>query len=845
MGAGLLLTAALLGAPQAPAQDSAENAPERPRSEFRTPLGPALEPGETRSVARQRPAARDGEPLRRLARLGGPLRHFAERLQDDESRADALLLLGIGVGTIVGLPLLVFVVFPLLRGRGDLAVNLNYPDELDGTFRVRVSKRRGRRHLARGETADPGDNRSATRTDHPVVTRETRFQRVQARSWWVQVEGVLQDPDSDEILESRIAQDKVRVRRGKTVRLSFDLRPEHCPVEVKVLWDKRPVREAQVALHGVPGSVRRASGGTVRLKLSRGSHTLVVGSGDRVGECEVDVSSYRTTWAVLDLAGGDELLFKGCPPAVEPYLQGDYTAAARALEREGQAKVAHVLLARLDEEHGRVESAARHLESADRLVQAAELWASLSEFERSAELFDRGGELVRAAEMYRACGELAAAGGAFERAREWAQAAACYREAGATSHLVGALEQLGSYFEAAELCVEQSDWTRAIRNLQHVAPGDERYADACVLQARCHDELGEPEMGARKLDELVRSRGPEGATLEIEETLAHALERSGDPERALRVYEGILRRDASWPGVLTRIETLRKQLSHERNATVGHAPTAVNHAFSRGSSRYELLEEIGRGGMGVVYRARDQRLGRIVALKKLPETLRDHPKAVELFLREARAAAALNHPNIVTLFDADEEEGHFFITMELLEGQNLYSILRKIGHIKPRDVARLGVQTCSALAYAHDQRIVHRDIKTANLFFTKDKTLKIMDFGLAKMLEEVRRAVTVVAGTPYYMAPEQSMGESVDHRADLYPLGATLFELATGGLPFEEGDVAFHHRNTPPPDPRERQADVPDPLARLILDLMAKEPDARPQHAADVLQRLQEFLAQR
>lgn len=840
LGVGLFLTLALLGSPQARAEDPPPARGEQPRPEFRTPLGPGSD-----APAESPRASRTSELRQRLVRFGEPLRRLSVRLQDDESRADALILLGLGVGTVVGLPLLFFVVFPLLRGRGDLAVSLNYPDELEGTFRVRVSKRRGRRHLPRGETVDPGDNRAATRSDHPMVTRETRFQRVQARSWWVQVEGILQDPDSDEVLESRVAQDKVRVRRGQTVRLSFDLRPEHCPVDVKVLWDKRPVREAQVALHGVPGSVRRASGGTVRLKLSRGSHTLVVGSSDRVGEREIDVTSYRTTWAVLDLAGADELLFKGCPPAVEPYLQGDYTAAARALEREGQAKVAHVLLARLDEEQGRIEAAARHLESADRLVPAAELWASLSEFERSAELFDRGGELVRAAEMYRACDELAAAGGAFERAREWAQAAACYREAGATSHLIGVLEQLGSYFEAAELCVDQSDWSRAIRNLQHVAPGDERYSDACVLQSRCHDELGEPELGARKLDELVRSQGPEGATLEVQATLAHALERSGDPERALHVYESIRQRDASWPSVLTRIETLRKQLSHELNATVGHAATAVNRAFSHSGSRYELLEEIGRGGMGVVYRARDQRLGRIVALKKLPEALRDHPKAVELFLREARSAAALNHPNIVTLFDADEEEGHFFITMELLEGQNLYNILRKVGHIKPRDVARLGAQTCAGLAYAHGQRIVHRDIKTANLFFTKDKTLKIMDFGLAKMLEEVRRAVTVVAGTPYYMAPEQSMGEAVDHRADLYALGATLFELATGGLPFEEGDVAFHHRNTPPPDPRERQADVPDPLARLILDLMAKEPDARPRNASDVLQRLQEFLAQR
>jgi serine/threonine protein kinase len=215
---------------------------------------------------------------------------------------------------------------------------------------------------------------------------------------------------------------------------------------------------------------------------------------------------------------------------------------------------------------------------------------------------------------------------------------------------------------------------------------------------------------------------------------------------------------------------------------------------------------------------------------------------VDLFLREARAAAALNHPNIVTLFDADEESGTFFITMELLEGQNLYSILRRAGRIKPRDVARLGIQACAGLEYAHSQRIVHRDIKTGNLFFTQDKVLKIMDFGLAKMLEEVRRAVTVVAGTPYYMAPEQSAGESVDHRADLYALGVTLFELATGTLPFEEGDVALRHRHDPRPDPRERQADLPAVLAQLILDLMQQDRDARPPSAASAATRLQHLL---
>jgi serine/threonine-protein kinase len=238
--------------------------------------------------------------------------------------------------------------------------------------------------------------------------------------------------------------------------------------------------------------------------------------------------------------------------------------------------------------------------------------------------------------------------------------------------------------------------------------------------------------------------------------------------------------------------------------------------------------------MGVVYKARDRRLGRVVALKRLPDNLRDHPTAIQLFLREARAAAALNHQNIVTLFDADQEDGNYYITMELLEGLPFDAILKKRGQLIPRDVARLGAQVAAGLQYAHEQRIVHRDIKTANLYFTKERTVKIMDFGLAKMIEEVRRAATVIGGTPYYMAPEQAAGESVDHRADLYAFGVTLFELLTGRVPFGKGDVLYHHRHTAPPDPRIHAKDLPDPMVKLVLRLMEKNPDDRYQTTAEV-----------
>jgi serine/threonine-protein kinase len=160
-----------------------------------------------------------------------------------------------------------------------------------------------------------------------------------------------------------------------------------------------------------------------------------------------------------------------------------------------------------------------------------------------------------------------------------------------------------------------------------------------------------------------------------------------------------------------------------------------------------------------------------------------------------------------------------------------------------RDTARLGIQIAKGLQYAHEHQIIHRDIKTGNLFFTATKQVKIMDFGLAKMVQEVRRGATVIGGTPYYVAPEQSIGDAVDHRADLYSLGITLFELATGCVPFSEGDVAYHHRHTPPPDPREMIADIPVELAELILELLAKDPDDRCQTAREVSERLQPLSA--
>ena len=315
---------------------------------------------------------------------------------------------------------------------------------------------------------------------------------------------------------------------------------------------------------------------------------------------------------------------------------------------------------------------------------------------------------------------------------------------------------------------------------------------------------------------------------------AEALVEEGRADLALEALEAARLREPAVPHLATRIEELRKRIEADAAAEARpHAP--AKHPVA---SRYEILEEVGRGGMAVVYRARDTRLDRIVALKRISDSLREHPRAVDLLLREARSAARLNHPHIVTVFDVDQEAGSYFITMEFLEGKPLLGLLQRRGRFAAKPVAWLGQQVAAGLAYAHERGVVHRDIKTANLFVLRSHSLKIMDFGLAKMLEEVRRRATLIGGTPSYMAPEQSQGLEVDGRADLYAFGVTLFELLTGALPFQDGDLADQHRRAPPPDPRGLAKGIPDAMAELVLQLLAKRPEDRPASAGDVEARL-------
>ena len=280
--------------------------------------------------------------------------------------------------------------------------------------------------------------------------------------------------------------------------------------------------------------------------------------------------------------------------------------------------------------------------------------------------------------------------------------------------------------------------------------------------------------------------------------------------------------------------------------------------IGRTLAHFRLVEKIGEGGMGEVYKAHDERLDRDVALKLLPgESFRD-PVSRSRLLREARTASKLNHPNICTVHEVGEAEGRAFIAMELVEGCSVSGLV-KDGALPGAQVLHYGMHMADALAHAHKRGVVHRDFKSANVVVTPDGRAKVLDFGLARRVtsEELMEGRTLtqdtlvmpgqVAGTLAYMAPEQLRGQTADERSDVWALGVVLYEMAAGERPFK-GDTAFELSssilNQPPPPLTATKKDAPPPLLRSVIECcLEKDPDQRYQKAGDVRAALEEVLA--
>jgi len=389
-----------------------------------------------------------------------------------------------------------------------------------------------------------------------------------------------------------------------------------------------------------------------------------------------------------------------------------------------------------------------------------------------------------------------------------------------------ACARAGDHLAAAEVYRRLGDPRReAVERAEHAA-GEGNAAEA----ARAYQDAGEWLPAA----EQWAAAGEPAKAAELYERLgdlrvaARLYGEAGDAERKRRLEERLRDAEAPEERLDDGLDGTSTQLlvPPPRPGPPPSPPPAIG-------DRYLLGEELGRGGMGVVYRAEDLLLKRAVAFKVLPKDELADDADADLLLAEARAVARLSHPHIVQIYDAGRDAGGFFIVMELVAGEDFGRLL-KHRRLSVRGAVQVGRQICSALAHAHERRIIHRDLKPSNLMWTPERRVKLTDFGLARVFEDsLGKVLTRPAGTPYYMAPEQIRGEAVDPRCDLYSLGCVLYQLLCNQGPYGGASSIYHHLNSRADDPREARPEVPAELAELVLACLEKAPEARPASARE------------
>ncbi len=511
--------------------------------------------------------------------------------------------------------------------------------------------------------------------------------------------------------------------------------------------------------------------------------------------------------------------------ALELYrAAGRWTEAMDVCQLLGAEAELHALRAEQLAAAGQAREAAEAWEQAGEVERAAEAYRELREFGRAGALFARAGQQEAAGEMFEAAGQWGEAAAAFAAAGRWRPAGRCYRKAGMAAEAAAALAKGRDFFGAGVLLAEAGAAEEAIALLQQVPPDAPEAVPGALILARLLLTRGLAQTAQVRLRAIEGHPGAAGKTAEVNYLLGLASEAMDQRDEALSRYERVLAERLDYEDAKARVAELRGRIAGlagaDKSAVLLGAPQGV-------PARYRVVRELGRGGMGIVFEAHDQVLRRPIALKVPAPAIVSAPCARERFLREARIAAGLRHPNIITIYDAGETEGGLYIAMELIEGLTLAAHLHARGPLPPAQFLALARQMCAGLGHAHARSIVHADVKPANMIVDAAGTVHITDFGLARAWEGADSATLEARGTPSYISPEQVRCEALDARTDVYGLGCTLYHMAAGAPPFTRGEVLYRHLHEAPPGFRERNPDASEALEEVILRCLAKRPEDR------------------
>jgi tRNA A-37 threonylcarbamoyl transferase component Bud32 len=475
---------------------------------------------------------------------------------------------------------------------------------------------------------------------------------------------------------------------------------------------------------------------------------------------------------------------------------------------------------------GRAEEAVARLVAQNEDAEAVDLAISAQLWHLAAPMLERLHRWGEASDIYELAGSIESAARCAELAGEYERALQLYRSLGIAGGAAHCMARLGFLQDALVELHKSGLYGEALEVLQqHPGPVPD-IPDVILDMADWAKQNLTREIAIACLQRAVIGVALQPGRLEPPVALARELAEVGERPAALAQLERVLSFDYSHEGA----RSLRSEIGTAAGASQP-APASAGAGDAEAQQRYEILTKLGRGGMGVVYKARDTRLERDVAIKVLRTT---SPEEAYRLGQEARAAATLNHPGIVTIHDFEEGFDGYFIAMEYVPGESLDTLLKRNPDGVRANLVPLLIRVAEAVGYAHSHQVIHRDLKPGNILVTTDGGVKILDFGIADRLDRSDGERPSISGTPFYMAPEQIRQESQTPATDIYAFGATAFHLATGRPPFHTGNVIDAHLDQTPPDPLDLAPELHPELARIILRCLEKAPEDR-YHTIDEL----------
>ena len=501
--------------------------------------------------------------------------------------------------------------------------------------------------------------------------------------------------------------------------------------------------------------------------------------------------------------------------------------AAEIYEKLGKSKKAFILRAEEALRFNNLVEAAEWYLKAEDFVMASELFERVDEYKKAAEIYYMSKNYSKAARNYlkiscdKDAVEMFELGGELRNAADILFELDEYKKAG------DYYEKCGDHYKAGYSFLKAKDDERALFNFQKVKKSSSNYFDSIRQITNFFLKEKKPELVIYNLEKLLNEKTFIESDIDLYYNLGRAYEDLGSFEKASGIYKEILEKDYFFRDVQQKLEEVEGLIERYK---------LMKMERSDATKRYKILSEVGGGGMGIVFRAEDLYLQRIVAIKVMNEKFAKDEIGLERFYTEARAVALLSHPNIVKVYDVGRMNKDHFISMEYIEGENLNTLMKSHKVFPIEQVVIITKKISKALFYAHEKGIIHRDIKPHNIMITKDHELKIMDFGIASIKGKYNiNEGESLSGTPYYMSPEQIQRKKTDHRTDIYSTGVTLFHIITGDVPFKGKSIFFQHINYPVPSIKKIRPETPDILVEIVEKCMEKEPDDRYESAKDII----------